>query len=191
MTSVRWSTASNMACTVRCYTCCFTWNCSWPTPPGPSRHQPTGCLRAVEGGDLLPMDLEPLHHRRLRRVVDADDLEQPEKELAMASLWSVPDALGGYSDAADATVGAGSGLGAMSTSGGAVGKDGDTRCDRAHTQRLPAVPSQVPAQPVVEVAKSGGGMDLNRLALNDSRRGRRRWCRLPHPRRRRRVGGGD
>jgi hypothetical protein len=37
--------------------------------------------------------------------------------------------------------------------GGVVGKDGDTRRDRAHTQRLPAVPSQVSAQPVVEAAK--------------------------------------
>jgi hypothetical protein len=31
-------------------------------------------------------------------VVDADDFEQPEKELAMASLWPVPDALGGCSE---------------------------------------------------------------------------------------------
>jgi hypothetical protein len=38
-------------------------------------------------------------------VVDAGDLEQPEKELAMASLWPVPEALVGCSDAADAAVG--------------------------------------------------------------------------------------
>jgi hypothetical protein len=86
-------------------------------------------------------------------VVDADDLKKPEKELAMASLWPVPDALGGCSDAANAAVGGGEGLGAMPTSGGAVGKDGYTRRDRAHAQRLPAVPSQVPAQPVVEAVK--------------------------------------
>jgi hypothetical protein len=97
-------------------------------------------------------------------VEDADDLEQPEKELAMASLWPVPDPLGGCSDVADAAVDGGTGLGAMSTSGGAVGKDGDTRRDRAHTQRLPAVPSQVPAQLVVEAAKERRGMDRNRLA---------------------------
>jgi hypothetical protein len=65
-------------------------------------------------------------------VVDADDLEQLEKELAMASLWPVPDALGGGSDAADAAVGGGAGLSTMPTSGGAVGKDGYTRRDRAH-----------------------------------------------------------
>jgi hypothetical protein len=86
-------------------------------------------------------------------VVDADNLEQPEKELAMASPRPVLDALGGCSDAADAAVGGSAGLGAMPTSGGAVGKDGDTRRDRAHAQRLPAVPGQVPAQPVVEAAK--------------------------------------
>jgi hypothetical protein len=90
-------------------------------------------------------------------VVDADDLEQPEKELAMASLWPVPDALDGCSDAADAAVGGGAGLGAMPTSGGAVGKDGDTCRDRAYTQRLPAVPGQVPAEPVVEAAKKRRG----------------------------------
>jgi hypothetical protein len=73
-------------------------------------------------------------------VVDADGFEQPEKELAMASLWPVPDALGGCSDAADAAVGGGAGLGAVLTSGGAVGKDGDNRRYRAHMQRLPAVP---------------------------------------------------
>jgi hypothetical protein len=100
-------------------------------------------------------------------VVDADDLEQPEKELAMASLWPVPDALGGCSDAADAAVGGGVDLGAMPTSGGAVGIDVDTCRDRAHAQRLPVVPSQVPAQPVVEAAKSGGSMDHKRLSLND------------------------
>jgi hypothetical protein len=48
-------------------------------------------------------------------VVDADDLEQFEKELAMASLWPVPDALGGCSDAADAAAGGSAGLGAMPT----------------------------------------------------------------------------
>jgi hypothetical protein len=109
--------------------------------------------------DVLP---KSLRHRRLccntaANVVDADDLEQPEIELAMASLWPVPDALGGCSDAADAAVGGGAGLGAMSTSGGAVGKDGDTRRDRAHIQRLPAVPGQVPAQPVVETAQERRG----------------------------------
>jgi hypothetical protein len=31
-----------------------------------SRHHTPGCLRAAEGGDLLLMDLEPLHRRRLR-----------------------------------------------------------------------------------------------------------------------------
>jgi hypothetical protein len=75
----------------------------------------------------------------------------------MALLWPVPDALGGCSDAADAALGGGTGLGAMSTSGGAVGKDGDPRRDRAHIQRLPAVPCQVSAQPVVEAAKERRG----------------------------------
>jgi hypothetical protein len=111
---------------------------------------------AVEGGDLLPMDLEPLHRRHLRRGRRRRS-QKPEKELVMASIWPVPDALGGCSDAADAAVGGGAGLGAMPTSGGAVRKDGDTRRDRAHIQRLPAVPSQVPAQPVVEAAKERRG----------------------------------
>jgi hypothetical protein len=90
-------------------------------------------------------------------VVDADDIEQPEKELAMASLWPVPDALGGCSDAADAAVGGSAGLGAMPTFGGAVGKDGDTRRNWAHIQRLPEVPGQVPAQPVVEAVEERRG----------------------------------
>jgi hypothetical protein len=71
----------------------------------------------------------------------------------MASLWPVPDALGGCSDAADAAAGGGAGLGAMPTSGEAVGKDDDIRRDRAQTQQLSAVPGQVPAQPVIEAAK--------------------------------------
>jgi hypothetical protein len=54
-------------------------------------------------------------------------------------------------------LGSGAGLGAMPTYGGAVGKDGDTRRDRAHIQRLPAVPGQVSVQPVVEAAKERRG----------------------------------
>jgi hypothetical protein len=96
--------------------------------------------------------------------LDVDYLEQPEEELAMASLRSVPDALDGWLDADDGVVGDGDVLGAMPASGGqewwrrhiAVG----------NTERLPAVGniqrsstilSEVPARPVVEAAKERQG----------------------------------
>jgi hypothetical protein len=87
----------------------------------------------------------------------SDDLEQPEKELAMASLWPVPDALGGCSDAADAAVGGGAGLGTMLTSGGQSGKMvTDVVIGHTPNGSLRSF-SQVPAQPVVEAAKERRG----------------------------------
>jgi hypothetical protein len=54
--------------------------------------------------------------------MDIDDLEQPEKELAMASFGLVPEALSGCGNAADAAVGGGNDLSAMLASLRAVGK---------------------------------------------------------------------
>jgi hypothetical protein len=89
-------------------------------------------------------------------VVDADDLEQPEKELAKALLWPVPDALGGCSDAADAVVSGSAGLGAMPTFGGAVG----THVVIGHTSNGSLrSPAKSPHNRSSRLPKSGGGMD--------------------------------
>jgi hypothetical protein len=77
-------------------------SCSWPTPSDPPRHHSPGCLRVVEGGASL---LSSRCIAAASAEVDADKLEQLKKELAIASLWPVPDALCGCSYAADAAMG--------------------------------------------------------------------------------------
>jgi hypothetical protein len=122
-------------------------------------------------------------------VVDADDLEEPEKELAMASLWPVPDALGGCSDAAGAAVGGGAGLGAIGRfpmpSAGALTRptlrwaaaQALARCRLLAGQSGMMVighilngslrsPAKSPHNWSSRLSNSGGSMDRNRLVLN-------------------------